>query len=253
MSTGLGTEPRLASEKERQMPAYKRILLKISGEALAGPLSFGLDPDRVLSLASEVAQVAREGVQIGLVLGGGNIFRGVAAAAHDMDRVTGDHMGMLATVINALAFQDALEREGIPTRVMTAIEMHQVAEPYIRRRAIRHLEKGRIVIFAAGTSNPYFSTDTAATLRGLEIHAEIIAKATSVDGVYDQDPKKFPNAKKYAEVTYTEVLSKALGVMDASAVAMCRDNRMPITVFDLKVSGNIMRMAMGETIGTIIR
>ena len=235
------------------MPAYKRILLKISGEALAGPLSFGLDPDRVLALASEVADVARQGIQIGLVLGGGNIFRGVAAAAHDMDRVTGDHMGMLATVINALAFQDALERQGVPTRVMTAIQMHQVAEPYIRRRAIRHLEKGRAVIFAAGTSNPYFSTDTAATLRGLEIHAEIIAKATSVDGVYDQDPKKFPNAVKYQEVTYTEVLSKALGVMDASAVAMCRDNHMPITVFDLKVAGNIMRMAMGESIGTIIR
>ncbi|HEX4748946.1 MAG TPA: UMP kinase [Bryobacteraceae bacterium] len=235
------------------MAAFERILLKISGEALAGPLSFGLDPDRVLALAREVAEVAHKGVQLGLVLGGGNIFRGVAAAAHDMDRVTGDHMGMLATVINALAFQDALEREGIPTRVMTAIQMHQVAEPYIRRRAIRHLEKGRIVIFAAGTSNPYFSTDTAATLRGLEIHAQIVAKATSVDGVYDQDPKKFPNAVKYQEITYTEVLSKALGVMDASAVAMCRDNRLPITVFDLKVTGNIMRMAMGEPIGTIIR
>ena len=235
------------------MAPYQRILLKISGEALAGPLSFGLDPDRVLALASEVSEVARKGVQIGLVLGGGNIFRGIAAAAHDMDRVTGDHMGMLATVINALSFQDALERQGIPTRVMTAIQMHQVAEPYIRRRAIRHLEKGRTVIFAAGTSNPYFSTDTAATLRGLEIHAQIIAKATSVDGVYDKDPKKFPEAIKYPEVTYTEVLSKALGVMDASAVAMCRDNHMPITVFDLKVSGNIMRMAMGEPIGTIIR
>jgi uridylate kinase len=235
------------------MAAYNRILLKISGEALAGPLSFGLDPDRVLGLASEVTEVAQRGVQIGLVLGGGNIFRGVAAAAHDMDRVTGDHMGMLATVINALAFQDALERQGVPTRVMTAIQMHQVAEPYIRRRAIRHLEKGRTVIFAAGTSNPYFSTDTAATLRGLEIHAQIIAKATSVDGVYDKDPKKFPNAVKYNEITYTEVLSQALGVMDASAVAMCRDNKMPITVFDLKVTGNIMRMAMGEPIGTIIR
>jgi uridylate kinase len=234
------------------MPQYRRILLKISGEALAGPLSFGLDPDRVMVLAGEVAEVARAGVQVGLVLGGGNIFRGVAAAAHHMDRVTGDHMGMLATVINALAFQDSLERQGIPTRVMTAIQMHQVAEPYIRRRAIRHMEKGRIVIFAAGTSNPYFSTDTAATLRGLEIHAELIAKATSVDGVYDKDPKKHLDAVKYHEVSYTEVLSKALGVMDASAVAMCRDNRMPIMVFDLKVSGNIMRMAMGEPIGTMI-
>jgi uridylate kinase len=235
------------------MALYARILLKLSGEALAGHLSFGLDPERVKSLACEVAELARTGVQIGMVLGGGNIFRGVAAAAHQMDRVTGDHMGMLATVINALAFQDALEQQGIPTRVMTAIEMHQVAEPYIRRRAIRHLEKGRAVIFAAGTSNPYFSTDTAATLRGLEIHADIIAKATSVDGVYDKDPKKFFDAIKYAEVDYTEVLSKALGVMDASAVAMCRDNRMPIVVFDLTRPGNIMRMAMGEPIGTIIR
>ena len=235
------------------MPKYQRILLKISGEALAGSLTFGLDHDRVKSLATEVAEVARTGVQVGMVLGGGNIFRGVAAAARKMDRVTGDHMGMLATVINALAFQDALEHLGIPTRVMTAIEMHQVAEPYIRRRAIRHLEKGRAVLFAAGTSNPYFSTDTAATLRGLEIHAEIIAKATSVDGVYDKDPKKHPDAVKYAEVSYLEVLAKALGVMDASAVAMCRDNKMPIMVFDLKVPGNIMRMAMGEPIGTMIR
>ncbi|MBV8068339.1 MAG: UMP kinase [Acidobacteriaceae bacterium] len=234
------------------MPAYTRILLKISGEALAGPLSFGLDPETVKALAAEVAEVACAGVQVGLVLGGGNIFRGVAAAAHDMDRVTGDHMGMLATVINALAFQDALEQLHVPTRVMTAIEMHEVAEPYIRRRAIRHMEKGRAVIFAAGTSNPYFSTDTAATLRGLEVRAQIIAKATSVDGVYDKDPKKFPNAVKYEQVTYTEVLSKALAVMDASAVAMCRDNRMPIMVFDLKVPGNIMRMAMGEPIGTMI-
>jgi uridylate kinase len=235
------------------MAHYGRILLKISGEALAGSQSFGLDPERVKELAGEVAEVARTGIQIGLVLGGGNIFRGVAAAAHQMDRVTGDHMGMLATVINALSFQDALERHGIPTRVMTAIQMQAVAEPYIRRRAIRHLEKGRIVIFAAGTSNPYFSTDTAATLRGLEIHAEVIAKATSVDGVYDKDPKKFADAVKYPEITYTEVLSKALAVMDASAVAMCRDNKMPITVFDMKVKGNIMRMSKGELIGTIIR
>jgi uridylate kinase len=235
------------------MPKFNRILLKISGEALAGASSFGLDADRVKALAHEVAEVARAGVQIGLVVGGGNFFRGVAAAAKHMDRVTGDHIGMLATVINALAFQDAMEREGIKTRVMTAIEMHQVAEPYIRRRAIRHLEKGRVVIFGAGTSNPYFSTDTAATLRGLEIHADIIAKATSVDGVYDKDPKKFKDAVRYMEVGYTEVLSKSLGVMDASAVAMCRDNHMPIMVFDMNKPGNIMRMAMGETIGTVIR
>jgi uridylate kinase len=235
------------------MPQYRRILLKLSGEALAGAHSFGLDPERVKSLALEVAEVAKQGVQIGLVLGGGNFFRGVAAAARQMDRVTADHMGMLATVINGLAFQDALEAVGVRTRVMTAIEMHQVAEPYIRRRAIRHLEKGRIVIFAAGTSNPYFSTDTAAALRGLEIRAEIVAKATSVDGVYDKDPKKFPDAVRYPEVGYTEVLSKALGVMDASAVAMCRDNHMPVVVFNLGVTGNIMRMALGETIGTMIR
>jgi uridylate kinase len=234
------------------MPPYGRILLKISGEALAGSQKFGLDAERVKSLASEVAELARAGVQVGLVLGGGNIFRGVASAALQMDRVTGDNMGMLATVINALAFQDALEQQGVPTRVMTAVQMHQVAEPYIRRRAIRHMEKGRVVLFAAGTSNPYFSTDTAATLRGLEIHAQIIAKATSVDGVYDKDPKKFPDAVKYAQVGYTEVLSKALGVMDASAVAMCRDNHMPIMVFDLNAPGNIMRMAMGESIGTMI-
>ena len=234
------------------MPPFKRILLKISGEALAGSQRFGLDAERVKALSAEVAEVARTGIQVGLVLGGGNIFRGVASAALQMDRVTGDNMGMLATVINALAFQDALEHHEVPTRVMTAVQMHQVAEPYIRRRAIRHLEKGRVVLFAAGTSNPYFSTDTAATLRGLEIHAEIIAKATSVDGVYDKDPKKFADAIKYPEVGFTEVLSKALGVMDASAVAMCRDNHMPIVVFDLNVTGNIMRMAMGESIGTVI-
>ena len=235
------------------MPKYQRILLKVSGEALAGAHSFGLDPERVLGLAQEIAEVARAGVQIGLVVGGGNFFRGVAAAAKNMDRVTGDHMGMLATVINALAFQDALEKLGCPTRVMTAIQMHQVAEPYIRRRAIRHLEKGRIVIFAAGTSNPYFSTDTAATLRALEIHADIIAKATRVDGVYDKDPNKYADAVRYDEVSYLDVLAKSLAVMDASAVAMCRDNGLPIIVFNLTVTGNIMRMAMGEALGTVIR
>jgi uridylate kinase len=204
-------------------------------------------------LAAEVAEVARKGVQLGLVVGGGNFFRGVAAAARNMDRVTADHMGMLATVINALALQDALEKQKVPTRVMTAIQMHQVAEPYIRRRAIRHLEKGRIVIFAAGTSNPYFSTDTAATLRALEIHAEVIAKATRVDGVYDKDPLKYDDAVQYPEISYQEVLAKALGVMDASAVAMCRDNSLPIIVFNLTRYGNIMRMAMGEKVGTLIR
>jgi uridylate kinase len=233
--------------------AYKRILLKLSGEVMAGGNSFGIDPERVNALAAEVAEVAHKGVQLGLVVGGGNFFRGVAAAARNMDRVTADHMGMLATVINALALQDALEKQKVPTRVMTAIQMHQVAEPYIRRRAIRHLEKGRIVIFAAGTSNPYFSTDTAATLRALEIHAEIIAKATRVDGVYDKDPLKYEDAVQYPEVSYQEVLAKALGVMDASAVAMCRDNGLAIAVFNLTRYGNIMRMAMGERVGTLIR
>ncbi len=234
------------------MAEYQRILLKVSGEALAGPNSFGLDPTRVQDLATEIAEVARTGIQVGLVVGGGNFFRGVAAAAKNMDRVTGDHMGMLATVINALAFQDALEAQGIPTRVMTAIQMHQVAEPYIRRRAIRHLEKGRIVVFAAGTSNPYFSTDTAATLRALEIKADVIAKATRVDGVYDKDPHKYSDAIKFAQIGYTEVLAKSLAVMDASAVAMCRDNGLRIIVFNLTSTGNIMRMAMGEPIGTVI-
>jgi uridylate kinase len=234
------------------MAGYKRILLKLSGEALAGAATFGIDADRVRTLAREVADVAATGVQVGVVVGGGNIFRGVAAAARNMDRVTGDHMGMLATVINSLALSDALEQMGIPTRVMSAIEMHQVAEPYIRRRAIRHLEKGRIVIFAAGTSNPYFSTDTAATLRALEIKADVIAKATRVDGVYDKDPLKFPDAVKFVEISYLEVLSKGLGVMDATSIAMCRDNKLPIIVFNLNTIGNIMRMSMGETIGTVI-
>jgi uridylate kinase len=236
---------------------YNRILLKLSGEVLAGPpvageVSFGIDAARVAELSAEVAGVAGAGVQIGLVVGGGNFFRGVAAAARNMDRVAADHMGMLATVINAIALQDALEKAGVPTRVMTAIEMRALAEPYIRRRAIRHLEKGRIVIFAAGTSNPYFSTDTAATLRGLELHAQVVAKATRVDGVYDKDPLKHTDAVRYNEISYSDVLAKNLRVMDASAVAMCRDNHLPIVVFNLNVHGNIMRMAMGEPIGTLI-
>jgi uridylate kinase len=231
---------------------YRRILLKLSGEVMAGQGSFGIDPVRVASLADEVAEVARAGVQLGLVVGGGNFFRGVAAAARNMDRVAADHMGMLATVINAIALQDALEKAGVPTRVMTAIQMQAVAEPYIRRRAIRHLDKGRVVIFAAGTSNPYFSTDTAATLRGLEIHSEVVAKATRVDGVYDKDPLKHDDAVRFHEISYDDTLSKNLKVIDASAVAMCRDNKMPIVVFNLNVRGNIMRMAMGEPIGTLI-
>ncbi len=234
------------------MPRYDRILLTLSGEAMAGPQSFGIDPDRVRDLATEIAALAQKGIQTGVVVGGGNIFRGIALAARNMDRVTGDHMGMLATVINSLALQDALEQMGHHTRVMSAIQMHQVAEPYIRRRAIRHLEKGRIVIFAAGTSNPYFSTDTAATLRALEIKAQVIAKATKVDGVYDKDPMKFADAVMYRQITYTEILTKSLGVMDATSIAMCRDNRLPILVFNLNTHGNIMRMASGESIGTLI-
>ena len=234
------------------MAGYRRILLKISGEVLAGGASFGIDAARVASLSEEIAEVAKSGIQIGLVVGGGNFFRGVAAAAKHMDRVAADHMGMLATVINALALQDALERAGVATRVMTAIEMRTVAETYIRRRALRHLEKGRLVIFAAGTSNPYFSTDTAAALRALEIQADVVAKATRVDGVYDQDPMQNPAATRFEEIGYSEVLSRNLRVMDASAVVMCRDNDLPVVVFNLTVRGNIMRMAKGEPVGTII-
>jgi uridylate kinase len=234
-------------------PRYKRILLKLSGEVLAGGASFGVDPECVKALAEEVVEVAQRGVQIGIVIGGGNFFRGVAAAARKMDRVTADSMGMLATVINCLAMQDALEKQGVPTRVMTAIRMEQLAEPYIRRRAIRHLEKGRIVLYGGGTSNPFFSTDSAGALRALETGCEIFAKATGVDGVYDKDPRKHADATMYPEVSYSEILAKNLGVMDASAVAMCRDNRMPIAVFNLKTRGNIMRMSMGESVGTMIR
>lgn len=234
------------------IPRFKRVLLKLSGEVLAGGAGFGIDAERVQMLAAEIAEVARAGVQLGLVIGGGNFFRGVAAAARNMDRVAADSMGMLATIINCLAMQDALEKQGVPTRVMTAIQMNQVAEPYIRRRAIRHLEKGRIVLFGGGTSNPYFSTDSAGSLRALEIQAEVLAKATSVDGVYDKDPKKFPDAAKFEEIAYSDVLAKNLGVMDASAVAMCRDNKLPIRVFKLTERGNIMRMSMGEPVGTLI-
>jgi uridylate kinase len=235
------------------VPRFKRILLKLSGESLAGGAAFGINAERVKELAAEIAEVLAAGVQIGIVVGGGNIFRGISAKALNMDRVAADHMGMLATVINSLALQDALEQIGAHTRVMSAIEMHEVAEPYIRRRAIRHLEKGRIVIFAAGTSNPYFSTDTAATLRALEIHAEVIAKATRVDGVYDKDPLKHTDAVMFREIRYTKVLSEALGVMDATSIAMCRDNLLPIVVFNLNQRGNIMRMAMGEEVGTVIK
>ena len=234
------------------MPRYKRILLKLSGEVLAGEAGFGIDAGRVRELAAELSAVAGASTELGIVVGGGNFFRGVTSAARKMDRVTADHMGMLATVMNALALQDALEAAGTPTRVMTAIEMRLVAEPYIRRRAIRHLEKGRVVIFAAGTSSPYFSTDTAASLRALEVRAEVLAKGTRVDGVYDKDPLRHPDAVQYKDVSYDEVLAKSLRVMDATSIAMCRENGLPIVVFNLNVSGNIMRMSMGEPIGTLI-
>ena len=233
-------------------PIFKRILLKISGEALAADQGFGVDTKRIHEIAAELADVHTLDIQMAIVVGGGNFFRGVADQAKDMDRVSADHMGMLATVINSLSLQDALEQIGVHTRVMSAIEMHQVAEPYIRRRALRHLEKGRVCVFAGGTSNPYFSTDTAATLRALEIRAEVIAKATRVDGVYDKDPLRFPDAVMYREISYLEVLSKSLAVMDATSIAMCRDNQLPILVFNLNTSGNIMRMSMGEPIGTLI-
>ncbi|MBA3973007.1 MAG: UMP kinase [Candidatus Solibacter sp.] len=233
-------------------PRYKRILLKLSGEVLAGGAGFGIDPACVSAMAEEIAEVQAGGVQLGLVIGGGNFFRGVAEAARHMDRVTADSMGMLATIINCLAMQDALEKKGVPTRVMTAVQMNQLAEPYIRRRAIRHLEKGRVVVFGGGTSNPFFSTDSAGALRALEIQAEIFAKATGVDGVYDKDPRKHEDALRYARVSYDEVLAKNLKVMDASAVAMCRDNQLPILVFNLTTRGNIMRMSMGEAVGTLI-
>src|SRR5580704_11682652 len=216
---------------------YKRVLLKLSGEALAAGRGFGVDALFINAVAEEISEVAKSGCQIAIVVGGGNFFRGVAEQAIGMDRVAADHMGMLSTVINAIALQDAIEKTGIFCRVMSAIAMHQVAEPYIRRRAIRHLEKGRVIIFAAGTGNPYFSTDTAATLRALEIHAEVIAKATRVDGVYDKDPLKFPDAVLFPEISYLDVLSKGLGVMDATSIAMCRDNHLPIVVFNLNRTG----------------
>lgn len=234
------------------MAAYRRILLKLSGEVLAGKEKMGIDPTRIGAMADELAELRATGVELGLVVGGGNFFRGVSAAAQTMDRVAADHMGMLATVINGIALQDALEKRGVQTRVMTAVTMNQVAEPYIRRRAVRHLEKGRVVIFAGGTSNPYFSTDTAAVLRALEINADIMAKATRVNGVYDKDPMVHSDAVMFESVTYSDVLARALRVLDLPAVAMSRDNKLRIVVFNLTVRGNIMRMAMGEPIGTVI-
>lgn len=231
---------------------YGRILLKLSGEALMGEGSFGISPDMITHVAREIKTVCKQNVQVGLVIGAGNIFRGVAGAARGMDRSTADNMGMLATVINSLAVQDALEQEGIPTRVMSAITMRSVCEPYIRRKAVRHLEKGRAVIFAAGTGNPYFTTDTAAVLRALEIDADVIMKATRVDGVYDKDPEKSSDAVRYDDLTYSEVLQKDLRVMDASAISLAREEKLPIFVFNMKTPGNIVRAAAGESIGTLI-
>ena len=232
---------------------YSRILLKLSGEALVGSAGYGINPDVVDFLANEIKDVHEAGVQIAIVVGGGNIFRGVAASTAGMDRAQGDYIGMLATVMNALALQDSLEGKGVFTRVMSAIEMQAVAEPYIRRRAIRHLEKGRIVIFAAGTNNPYFTTDTTAALRALEIHAECILKATKVDGVYDADPKTHPDACKFDELDYIEVLNRGLKVMDSTAISLAMDNDLPIIVFNIERPGNIAAALRGEPVGTVVR
>ncbi|MCF2969722.1 UMP kinase [Synechococcus sp. Nb3U1] len=233
---------------------YRRILLKLSGEALMGERSYGIDPEILQSIASEVGSVVRADVQVAIVVGGGNIWRGrKEAAAQGMDRASADYVGMLATVINALTLQDAIERAGIPTRVQTAIAMQEVAEPYIRRRAIRHLEKGRVVIFGAGSGNPFFTTDTTAALRAAEIDAEVIFKATKVDGVYDADPKTHPQARRYDVLSYQDVLTHDLRVMDSTAIALCKENQLPIVVFDLTTPGNIYRVVTGEPIGTVIR
>lgn len=231
---------------------YQRVLLKLSGEALMGSLGYGIDPVVVQSIAQEVAKVVSEGIQIAIVVGGGNIFRGVKAASAGMDRATADYVGMIATVMNAITLQDALEQAGVPTRVQSAIAMQEVAEPYIRRRAIRHLEKKRVVIFGAGSGNPFFTTDTTAALRAAEIDAEVIFKATKVDGVYDSDPHLNPNARRYQTLTYGHVLNQDLRVMDSTAIALCKENNIPIMVFDLSVSGNIYRAVMGESIGTLV-
>jgi uridylate kinase len=234
-------------------PVYKRILLKLSGEALAGRQGYGIDPDVLTGIAAEVREVVDLGVQVALVIGGGNIFRGIAASSAGMDRASADYMGMLATVMNSVAMQDALEKQGVVTRVQSAIEMQAIAEPYIRRRAVRHLEKGRVVIFGAGTGNPFFTTDTAASLRAAEIGAEVILKATKVDGVYTADPAKHPDAVRYESLTYLEVLKNGLQVMDSTATSLCMDNNLPIIVFNLTCRGNIRKVVCGEPIGTLVK
>jgi uridylate kinase len=239
----------LSHQPER---AFRRILLKLSGEALLGGENYGIDPHMLTCIAADIATLSKLDIQIGIVIGGGNIFRGAGLARTGMDRVTGDHMGMLATLINALALQDALERSGTFVRVMSALQIHEVCEDYIRRRAIRHLEKGRVVLLAAGTGNPFFTTDTAAALRAIEIGADVLIKATKVDGVYTADPKKDSSAARYEQLTYDKVLTDKLGVMDATAVVLCRDNRLPIRVFDLNIPGALLRVARGEPVGTLV-
>ena len=234
-------------------PAYQRVLLKLSGEALMGEQQFGIDPAVATQIAKDIHEIQSLGVQTAVVIGGGNLFRGLAASAKGMDRATADYMGMLATVINALALQDALEHNGVPTRVASAIEMRAVAEPFIRRRAVRHLEKGRVVVFAAGTGNPYFTTDTAAALRAMEMKADVILKGTKVDGIYTADPMKDSAATKYDDISYLQVLERGLKVMDATAISLCMDNKLPIVVFNLRTPGNLRRVIMGEAIGTTVR
>jgi uridylate kinase len=234
------------------MPGYQRILLKLSGEALAGDRGYGIDPDTLQSIAAECKAVSKLGVQLSVVIGGGNVFRGVAGASAGMDRSTADYMGMLATAMNCLALQDALEKMGVQTRVQSAIAMQQIAEPYIRRKAVRHLEKGRVVIFACGTGNPFFSTDTAAALRAAEIGAEVILKATKVDGIYDADPRKVPTAKRFDTITHMDALQRRLQVMDSTALSLCMDNKLPIVVFDMHQAGNILRVVQGERVGTLV-
>ena len=235
------------------VPTFRRILLKLSGEALMGEQAFGIDPAVTTQIAKEIGEIQALGVQTAVVIGGGNLFRGLAASAKGMDRATADYMGMLATVINALALQDALEHVGVVTRVATAIEMRAVAEPFIRRRAVRHLEKGRVVVFAAGTGNPYFTTDTAAALRAMEMKADVILKGTKVDGIYTADPMLDPEATKFQEISYLQVLGERLKVMDATAISLCMDNKLPIVVFNLRTAGNLRRVVMGDPVGTTVR
>ena len=241
-----------ANLEGRRSEPYKRILLKLSGEALAGEAGYGIDPRVLKVLAAEIREIHDAGVQLAVVIGGGNVFRGIKGATEGMDRATADYMGMLATVLNCLALQDALEQEGVHTRVQSAIEMQELAEPYIRRRAVRHLEKNRVVIFGGGTGNPYFTTDTTAALRAMEVGSQVVLKATKVDGIYDADPKTHPDAVRFDELTYIEVLKRGLKVMDSTAISLCMDNHLPIVVFDLNRSGNLKRVVQGEAVGTLV-